>query len=344
VPLYPSHDRSALGRAANYLSFAASASVAATFWVEKPDVAYVYHPPATVGIPAAFLSLLRRVPVVLDIQDLWPDTLRASGMLNNTLALGLIGALCSGLYSVVTRIAVLSPGFKRRLIERGVSSGRVSVVYNWCDELSLNAAAALMPGEAELLAGKFNVVFAGNIGPAQALDVVIDASAVLRESHPLVQFVIVGSGIDLERLRQRAAAQHAVNVLFLPRRPVHAINAVLSRADALLVHLRDDELFSITIPSKTQAYLLAGKPIIMAVRGDAADLVRDSNAGLVCEPCNVHALVAVIRRLADMPVDELARFGAAGRAYYRSRLSLECGVSRFEDEMRAAAGGVGIAC
>lgn len=331
VPLYPSHDGSSVKRVLNYLSFAVSAAVLGTLLVKRADVVYVYHPPATVALPAIMLKLLRRIPFVYDIQDLWPDTLAATGMLNNRIILNCIGLWCRLTYAVAAHIAVLSPGFKKLLRLRGVPEDKVSVIYNWCDED--NIASVDRPraaGQEKAMAGRFNVVFAGTMGKAQALDAVLDAAAIVAASVPQAQFVFVGGGIDVERLKEKKELAELENVLFLPRRPMTEIGAVLSIADVLLVHLKDDPLFEITLPSKIQAYLAVGRPILVGVRGNAAELVENAHAGLACVPEDAESIAKAVIKFAEMAPDEREEMGQNGVKFYREELSLSVGVRKFE--------------
>ena len=233
------------------------------------------------------------------------------------------------------RIAVLSPGFQQRLSERGVPSGKVRVIYNWTHAIPPAAPDAAL---ADSLAGRFVVLFAGNLGAAQGLDAVLEAAKLTRDRHPEVCFAFVGSGVDEPRLRQRAMVESLGNVVFLGRRPPEAMGGVYAWASALLVHLRDDPLFAITIPSKTQTYLAIGKPILMGMRGDAADLVRAAGAGIVFAPGQAAALAQAVDTLLAMPESARQRMGGAGRAYYEAHLSLAAGVQAFEEEFRRAAG------
>jgi len=149
--------------------------------------------------------------------------------------------------------------------------------------------------------------------------------------------VLVGGGIEVEALQQQAEQMRLSNVRFLPRRPPSEIGQVLNLADVLLVHLRDDPLFRITIPSKTQAYMATGKPILMAVRGDSAALLENAGAGLVCEPEDPVALAAAVTSLASAPAEQLRAMGESGRRFYHDELSLETGVSHFEALLHEAA-------
>ena len=328
VPLYPNHDQSAIKRVLNYASFAASALVYGLFVAKRADVIYAYHPPLTVGITASLIRLVRRIPVVYDIQDMWPDTLRATGMLNNPRALGVVAAVCRWVYRRVDHIAVLSPGFKRLLVQRGVPEAKVDVIYNWADEAALAAPTGQLPA-AFPGPDRFRIVFAGNMGKAQALGAVLDAAAVLQERGSRVCFVMLGGGVEVGPLKAQAAQRQLGNVIFLPAVPMAEVGAYLNAAEALLVHLRKDPLFEITIPSKTQAYMAVGKPLLMAVNGDAADLVRQSGGGVVAESENAEALAASAQALADLAPAELHAMGQKAQHYYREHLALQVGVARF---------------
>lgn len=330
--LYPSHDGSGLRRAWNYLTFALSAGVAALF-IARPDVAYVYHPPATVVLPAEVLRLVRGVPYVYDVQDLWPDTLRATGMVNGSRPLAIVARVMKSTYRRAARLVVLSEGFKAALVARKVPAGKVDVIPNWADEDQID----VRPGaDRPDSSGSFRVSFAGTMGAAQALDTVLDAAALLKDTEPSVRFTLIGDGIDAARIRDLVASRTLTNVEVLPRRPLAEIGAVLTASDALLVHLRDDPLFSITIPSKTQAYLMAGRPILMGVRGDAARMVEDANAGIAFAPEDPGALAAAIRQLLAMSPAARGAMGASGRDYYSRHLSLAEGARRFADVLRRA--------
>jgi glycosyltransferase involved in cell wall biosynthesis len=331
VALYPSHDKSAFGRVLNYASFAISAALIGTALIRKPDVVYVYHPPATIGFAAVVIGFLRKVPFVYDIQDLWPDTVSVSGMMSSPMAFTLLGKWCNFIYRRARHIVVLSPGFKQQLVRRGVPSGKIDVIYNWCAEATIHSTTPDPELASRLgLSGYFNVMFAGTMGTAQALDSVLEAAALCQGTLPEVQYVFVGGGVDRIRLEKKAANLGLTNVRFLPRQPMSAMGAVLGLADVLLVHLKDHPLFSITIPSKTQAYLASGKPVLMAVRGDAAQLVTQSGAGLVCEPEDPRSMAETVAQFAGMSPEERHRMGEAGKRFYDEQLSLKAGVTKFE--------------
>lgn len=333
VPLYPSHDSSVVRRIINYGSFALSASTIGLALSKKPDVIYVYHPPATVGLPAFMFKWLKNTPFVYHIQDLWPDTLSATGMFNNKMGLSLTGKWCQFIYKQASKIVVISPGFKRALQDRGVPEKKIEVVYNWChDENEIKPIIKDETLARKLgLAGRFNIVYAGTMGKAQALDTILTTASLIKEKLQNIQFVFVGGGVDVDRLKNRSNAENINNALFLPLQPTSEVSRILALADVVLVHLKDDPLFSITIPGKTQAYMAAEKPILMGVRGDAAALVEKADAGITFIPENPISLIDAIEKLYNMSHENLQMLGKNGLDYYRNNLSLNSAVQRFDN-------------
>lgn len=338
VPLYPSHDNSAFGRIANYGSFALSASTIGALSIGGADVVYVYHPPATVGLPAMVLKALGRGPFVYHIADMWPESVIESGMLSEGIAKRLVSsslsAWCKLVYKEAAAITVLSPGFKRLLEERGVAPEKIHVIYNWADEEVFRPVPRDLELEEQLgMKGRFNVVYAGNMGPFQGLETVIRAAALLKENH-VIQIVMVGTGQKEAELKSLARELGATNVIFLGQRKLAEVMKINSLANALLVHLKDLPLMSVTIPGKTQVSLASGRPILMAVRGDAAQLVRDAEAGVTVEPENPDDMARAIIGMSRMPNEQLAGMGERGRAYYMQNLSLDRAGQRMEEIFR----------
>ncbi len=334
VALYPSHDQSTLRRMVNYLSFGASASLLGPWLVHKPDIVYVYNL-VTLTPTARFLRLFKRSRIVLDVQDIWPESVTSSGMMKPRGLYPVLKACSDWGYRSFDRLIVLSPGFKEALGRRGVPPEKIDVVYNWCNEAELtipqpNAAVADCWG----FAGKFNVVFAGTMGSVQALDCVIEAARRLQNSLPDVKFTFVGGGVDVERLQTESVGLK--NVQFLPRQSPEVIGEVLANADVLLVHLKSDPLFSITIPSKIQAYLYAGRPILCGVAGDAAELIERSGAGRTFAPEDPESLCSVVCELRAMDVSALRKMGQRGRRFYCDHLSFQKGIGQIEDVFQRA--------
>jgi len=326
VPLYPSHDSSAAGRLANYGSFALSSATIGLLTSRPADVAYVYHPPPTVGLAALLLKTLRHTPFVYHIADMWPESVIESGMIRGErtrrIAHSLISSWCGLLYRQASAISVLSPGFKRLLDERGVPGDKVHVIYNWAEEHVFKP----LPRDAELAASlnldhTFNLLYAGNLGAFQGIDTAIRAAARLRDV-PSFRLVIAGAGQKETELKSLASQLSCSNVVFIGRREYWEMPKVYSIADALLIHLKDLPFFASTIPSKTQVSMACGRPILVAVRGDAAELISRAGAGLSCNPEDPEAMAAAVRRLMNLPAEERMRMGAAGRSFYEQHMSM----------------------
>ena len=329
VPLYPSHDDSPVNRVLNYFSFALSSCIYGIIFAKKADVIYVYHPPMTMGLSGALIGLFRNTPFVYDVQDLWPETLRATGMVSNPFILKWVAVICNWIYRQASHIVVLSHGFRDALMGREVDEKKISVIYNWCDEAALRLPETTSIN-LDCMEGRFNVVFAGTMGKAQALSAVIHAARLVGLKNANVQFVFVGGGVEVEPLKALVNSLSLNNVRFLPRMPMNEVGMVLARAGALLVHLKDDPLFAITIPSKTQAYLAVGKPIIMGVRGDAAKLINNSGAGVAVEPENPESIAEGVLNIANLSADAKRVMCEKALEFYAQKMSLSTGAFRFD--------------
>lgn len=340
VALYPSHDQKALSRIANYASFALSSAILGPLLTNATDVLYVYHPPPTVGTAAATFRWYRNVPVVYHIADMWPESVLESGMLGDGIGKPIVGSIlaryCDWVYTQCDEITVLSPGFKRLLVERGVAEEKVHVVYNWADDAVFFPRDRDQSAAAKLgLADRFNVVYAGNVGDFQGLDTIINVAATLGDI-PRIQIVIAGTGVAEQRLKELANRLGLTNVLFLGHRSIDEMPAINALADVLLVHLRDLPFFRATVPGKTQVSLASGRPILMGAAGDAADIVRRAHAGITVQPENPRELAEAIRRLYHLPTSEREAMGRRGREYYLREMSLRAGADRMEEIFESA--------
>lgn len=335
LPTYISHDRSAWRRMLSYASFGFVAGVYATVAARKMDVIYAYHPPIAVGFAALICGCLRRTPFIYDVQDLWPEALVATGTVREGQLTRLVDKLASFIYRRAARVVVLSKGYREALIGKGVGAWKVMQICNWSDE---NRHPTAEPVERRgAVRGRFEIVYAGNFGKAQALTNVLDAAAALQSrGRDDILFRFVGSGIEEEQLKARADELRLSNVEFVARTAPERVGMILSAADALLVHLADEPVFRITIPSKIQSYLAAGKPVLVAVAGEAADLVTTAKAGEIARPGDAVSIAAAAERLADMSKENLATMAEAGAAFYRNNLSQAAGIAATDRVLRQA--------
>lgn len=331
LPLIPDRNRNAFWRVANFLSFMISVLFIGPFLIKKPDIIWVYNPPLTLGIPASFMSFLFRAPLVVEIQDMWPETLQATGFVDNKLILKIIDLLGKFQYKVASAITVISEGFKNNIESKGVDSSKVFVIENWAYEQEsftdeINYTLAKEKG----LDGKFNILYAGNMGSAQGLSNLIDAAKIL-EDLDSIQFVLLGSGIEESILKEMSQRYGLSNVIFLGRLPMDMMASMYSLADALLVHLTDDPLFEITIPGKTQSCLLSGKPVIASVNGDAANLIEKAEAGFTAKAMNPASLATAVKKLYNLSEIERNQMGLRGREYYFKNLSPTVQVKKYQE-------------
>jgi glycosyltransferase involved in cell wall biosynthesis len=321
VPLYPSHDRSSLRRSATYLSFFASALIFCLLRGRRYDAIYVYHPPMTVGFAAAVSGLFTRRPFVIDIQDLWPDSVMVSGMAGGRAERGL-RAMCDFVYRRAARVVVQSNGMGDALAERGVASAKLRTIYNWADE-----QAAVAHGRTDLtpyrFENRFTFVYGGNMGPHQALDAVVEAAIKAQARIPAIQLLLVGEGIELPRLRRVVAERGVDAVRLMPPVRQSQIADVFANANVLVVHLANLDFFRFTVPSKTQFYLAMGKAILGGLEGEAAQLIAQAHAGLTVEPENIDAIADAMIELATMSNTSLRKMGESGRHFYHDRLSFD---------------------
>ena len=341
VPLYPSHDASSVRRVLNYTSFACCASLIGLPLVDRPDVIYVYHPPPTTALPALILKAISGAPIVYHIADMWPESVTESGMVKSSRTKRLVEAAihrwCNFVYRRAEAITVISPGFKQLLVERGVSEEKINVIYNWTDEETFQPAIKDDALAREMdVDRRFTLMYAGNFGPCQGLDTVVRAAARVRDCSNL-QVVMVGGGQKEEELKRLANELGADNVRFLGRRDYREMPKLYALADGLIVHLQALPIFASTIPSKTQVSLSCGRPIVMAVEGDAASIVDESGSGLVCPPEDPEAMAKCFLELEAKSLAERSEMGEKGRAYYCNNFSLQQGANSMDALLRKVA-------
>ncbi|MFN8168734.1 MAG: glycosyltransferase family 4 protein [Candidatus Nanopelagicales bacterium] len=318
-PLYPSHSTSALGRVANYLSFAGAASLAGRRVLRSADVVLVYGSPVTAAVPA----LASGTPYVLVAQDLWPDSVVATGYLDGDAApVRLAARMSDELYSRAAHVVAITDGMRTALVDRGMPADHVSVVHNWVDETVLSPAApdeglrtAIGAADDDLV-----VLYAGTMGPAQGLSTAIEAVRLLGDRRD-VHLALVGSGTERDALARQARDAGLDRVHLLDPVDVGRIPGLVAAADLNLVSLADEPLFRMTLPSKLQGTLACGGTVLGALAGDAAALVRESGAGFVVPPGDAAALAEALQRAAGTPRAELRAGGQAGRRFYETTLS-----------------------
>lgn len=333
-PLYPSHDNSAARRIVNYISFSAGA-VGTSFRFSEPDVWLSNSTPITTTLPGMVHRAFRRTPHAQIVQDLWPDSLTGSGFVNSragSLISAAIDPFCRASYALSDSIGVISPGMADVLASRSVSRSKISYVPNGIDDSHLHPSLGATSGlKAALgLPNRRLFMYAGNFGRLQNLENLVRAFV----SFPEADLVLVGSGVEEEKLRY--LAREASNVHFVERQPLASIGRFLAAADVQIVSLNDTPLLGVTMPSKVQASLASGRPILAHASGDAASVVTSANVGLQASPSNVDAAGDAIRKFMTLADGELVGMGLRARALYEKEYSLDAAAVRLEELLFSA--------
>lgn len=333
VPLV-ARGRGGLKLMLNYVSFALTASVLGAWRLrgERFDAIFAYEPsPITVGIPAAVLRRLKRAPLAFWVLDLWPETLQAIGAVKSAALLAAVGKLVGFVYRRCDLILAQSRSFIPQIAKYLASAERVAYFPAWA-EAALETAAepsAFVPSAP----GVFSVMFAGNIGDAQDFPAILAAAELLRDRRD-IRWLIVGDG--------RAAAWVAAEVerrnlgdrfLLLGRHPLEQMPQFYAHADALLVSLRDEPVFALTLPGKLQSYLAAGIPVLAMVNGEAADVVRRSGGGVTCAAGDAAGLADAVLRLAAAAPTERAEMGRRGKAFSAKEFDRAALIVRLEERL-----------
>lgn len=329
TPLYPSHDASAMRRLANYASWALSATVLGQGVLRSSAVALVYSSPATAALPAMVARALWGTPYVLLVQDVWPDSVFDSGFLQGRagrLARRVLDVLVGATYRCAHHVAVTSPGMVDLLASRGVPHDKLTVVHNWVAEASTPDVAPEVVRDLRAAWGAdqddFVLMYAGNHGQAQHLEPVVEAFAELPADADC-HLVLVGDGVTKSRLVEQSGGHPRIH--FLDPVPQPEVAPLMQASDAQLVSLADRPLFAVTMPSKVQSILAAGLPLVVAARGDAADVVASAGAGVAVAPGDRQALRDAVRRLAGTDRADRREMGRRGRAWYDAHMSRRVG-------------------
>ncbi len=301
----------------NYLSFVIGACLYGPWRLrgQQSDVIFVFEPsPVTVGLPAILLGQIKRAPVVFWALDLWPETLAAIGVVRSPRVLRWVGHLVKFIYERCTLVLGQSRAFLASIAKYCSDAQKIRYFPSWAEEV-FNESDLMPAPEVPVLKGVFNVLFAGNIGEAQDLPAVLEA-AESQKHNGAIRWLIVGDGRKSEWLLEEVLRRGLqANVLLLGRFPVERMPSFYAHADALLVSLKKDPVFSMTIPGKVQSYLMAGVPLLGMLDGEGAKVITEANAGLVCAAGDGGGLAAAVLQMATMPVDQRQQLGANGRAY-----------------------------
>ena len=340
APLIARGDGGGLRLAINFLSHAVFATLLAP-WLARGrfDAILVYEPsPMTIGIPARALRALKKAPLLFWVQDLWPESLSATGAVKSRAVLGLVDRLIKWIYRGCDRVLVQSEAFIPSVEAHGVPRARIRYLPNSAENFYRKLGASRDDPEARELPAGFRVVYAGNIGAAQDFATILGAANLIKhESH--IQWIVFGEGRIrgwVEEEIRRRGLQATFHLL--GQRSPERMPRYFAHADVLLATLRREPIFAYTIPSKIQSYLACGRPIIAALEGEGGRIIRDARAGWVVPPENPRALADAVLAASHSPGPELAEMGERSAACFREHFEREKLLTRLEDVLREAAG------
>ncbi|WP_397377504.1 glycosyltransferase family 4 protein [Pseudomonas sp.] len=317
VPLWPRGEGGARNLIFNYLSFVLSGLLFLPWMLRgrEFDAILVFAPsPITQAIPAIALKWLKKAKLALWVQDLWPQSLSATGFVKNPQLLKVVGWLVRAIYRHCDTLLVQSRAFVEPVADYAARE-KIQYYPNSLDVRPPRLVVPIPSELSELLEKYFCVVFAGNLGTAQALETIVQAAVQLRDD-PLIRVVLVGSGSRLAWLKAQQQAHGLDNLVMPGRFPMESMPQIFERSSVLLVSLNDEEAFAQTVPSKIQAYLAAGRPIIACLNGEGARVVCEAGAGLASPAEQVLPLVANIRCMKALTEAERIAMGCSGKAYF----------------------------
>lgn len=317
IPLVPRGKGRGFEIAINGFSWALIASVWAFFHALRNKYDYVLvheSSPVTQAFPATVIKKMQRIPFYFWVLDLWPESLTSAGGVTNKYVLGFFTSMVRFLYKQSDKILISSKGFKHSICAKGNFADKMVYFPNWAEDvIDTELSSYKIPN----LPDGFKVMFAGNIGEAQDFEHILAAAHKLKDNKE-IKWIILGSGRKKEwviNYIKENGLQDTVHLM--GSYPVDAMPAFFSKADVMLVSLKDELIFNLTVPAKLQAYMAAGKPVVAMLNGDAAQLVDEAKCGLASSAGNSDGLVHNILQLKDMNKDELASLGMNGREFYK---------------------------
>lgn len=340
VPLIPRGRSTRLRLALNYFSFACSASILGPLVCHgKYDIIFVYEvSPVTVGLPALVLKMLKFTPIMFSIQDLWPESLSATGAFRSPYILKMAEWMVRSIYRGCDLILIQSEAFKGPVEKMGVPPQRIlyfpNSAANVYDKMAEKTTAA---SQSISFPFGFRIMFAGNIGLAQDFPTILSAAEILRDKSD-IHWLVVGDGSMLPWVKEQVVARGlSKNVQLLGRHPVEAMPGFYACADAMLVTLKKEPIFALTIPAKVQSYLAAGKPIIAALDGEGARIIEEAGAGLTCPAEDAQALADSVLAMYSKQPAERQEMSARGAAYYHTHFERRVLLERLENWMESMA-------
>lgn len=337
IPIIP-RGHSSVMMALNYVSFVVSGYLWSKFTTLKADKVFIYEvSPMTQALPGVWYAKRRNIPSVLYVTDLWPENVQYAGGINNTMILDWIGRMVDYIYRKTDLILTSSRSFISAIKARGVPEHKIKFWPQYAEEwyMPIDQAEINLPFIPQ--DGKLNLLFAGNIGKAQGLEVLPKAAEILKEKNVAVRFNIVGDGRFKETLEQMVQDKDVSDYFnFIERQPATKIPEYMSACDAALISLAKNDIFSMTLPAKLPSCLACGVPVIVCADGEIQQVIHEANAGFCCNAGDYKAFVDIIIKISTMPKESLKELGRNARKYFESHFEKEKLMDDFEIDLMKA--------
>ena len=341
VPLISRGSGRAFKLILNYISFVLFSVVLAPFYCKGDyDVIFVYEPsPITVGIPARLLGWMKKAPVFFWVQDLWPESLVATNTTSNKFILASVGALVRWIYKGCDLILVQSRSFTKSILGLGVPGDKIKYYPNSAEALYAPMLCDNALRKELIQSPGFIVMFAGNIGVSQDFNTILAAAELTMKTNPDIYWVIVGDGRQYSWLVNEVKKRGLEDIVYLKgRHPVESMPGFFSCADAMLVSLKKEPIFALTIPAKVQSYLACARPVIASIDGEGAGVITEARAGLAIGAEDPEALANAVTTMAGMSKDERDKMGQNALKYYEEHFSRDMLIDKLAGWMTESLG------
>ncbi len=335
VPIFARRSGRSWQLAVNYLSFVVTSCLLGAWMLRDKsfDIIFTYQlSPATVGVTGILMKNLKKAPMLFWVQDLWPESLSATGAIKSSSILSAVSCMVKKIYQGSDRILVQSKGFIEPAVAIGAERNKIAYLPNWAESLYQTVQLSSDALEcSDVPSDGFIVMFAGNLGAAQSLETIVEAAELSKDES--IQWVFLGDGRRREWLENRVEERTLNKVHILGSRPIESMPAYFSLADVMLVTLRDDPVMATTIPGKIQSYLACAKPIVGALNGEGAKVIEESGAGISVPSGDAFSLAKAVKEMSCLSDKERKVMGQLALTYYKENFDREKLVSQLEEWM-----------
>jgi len=321
VPILP-RGKSIFALSLNYISFVISGSLFALFHRTKYDkIIALNYSPITAVFPAIVYKKLHKIKLILWVQDLWPESVRATSKVKSGFVDKILLAIARSIFRNSDKILLSNAGFAESVITKGGERSKISYMPNWAEDLFEDESYVHREKYRSVLPDGFIVMFAGNIGEAQDFDSIIEA-AVLTKHIGRIKWIIIGEGRKKEWLGREILNRELSSTFFLLGSfPVEEMPSFFIHADLMLASLKNEYIFSLTVPGKVQSYMSFGKPIVTMLSGAGSKIVTESNCGFVADASDYYKLADNVINASLLPKSELIDLGNNGKKYYNENFA-----------------------